>query len=320
MITRHSVSNVLRNENLESAKNYFLHSEQQLQAAKDLANGIFKQIEIPLDKCRIYDVGCGTGDLLRHLQIQGCKFSLWGSDLSSKRIKTAREINSESKLKDKIHYKSVDAQHACQFVNTYDIVFCTSMLHQVPMEDHPAVYKQLFSSCRAGGYLGVVTYGRSENGLTPVSAAIENFMKQNAQKFSMKDYSNPRAGLTRKEYNKGLSESGFSLLSSEEKVIYINSDPTQLAPYLKGFLPYYQHLCFVKKDFKLANQYIDQLSKYLRDIFPQGLPIMHFEIIARKPMNQLDHAVAFFTRSQTREQKLEPDAMPNNRFGINNHA
>jgi trans-aconitate methyltransferase len=303
MLDRSRLAEVAKKESAESASNYIHYSAQQQKAAESLSTTILSYFG-DRKNLRFYDVGCGTGGLLNQLRSEGYQGGFWGADYSKERIRLARQQNKAEASNGKIHYHKQDAQHACRFVNTYDILFATSMLHHIAAEEHPTVFKQFFRTLRAGGYLGIVTYGPN----MPLDKAIKEFIAEQGAHYALAGYQSPRVYLSHAQYKENLEKAGFIVKSEADKTYRVSSEVEPLSHWLKGWLPSYQYLCFEKADAALAERYLSALCSNLHARFPEGIPIPHMELIARKPVNDLDHAIAFGTRALARKRSFEEEA------------
>lgn len=294
------LADVARKESSSSASNYIQYSAQQQNASEELSKRVLAHFN-NREYIRVYDVGCGTGHLLKTLSSQGYKGTFWGSDYSRERIRLARKQNQPADLEGKIRYQTKDAQHACQMINTFDVLFATSMLHHVPEKDHAGVFSQFFNTLRAGGYLGIVTYGPN----MPLDSAIKAFILAQGNKYALEGFESPRVYLSTEQYCKNLENAGFVIVSDMDKTNLVSSEKEPLKCWLKGWLPSYQYLSIEKNEQDLAELYLTELCAHLHQQFPNGIPIPHIELVATKPYNELDHAVAFSTRAQNRKREFE---------------
>ena len=100
---------------------------------------------------KIIDIGCGNGDMLRHLadfaKKEDWKFELIGLDANEYTINHARKISQEYK---NISYKCEDVFSAEFAEQTYDIALCTLTLHHFKNEQIESILKVLRSNAKIG--------------------------------------------------------------------------------------------------------------------------------------------------------------------------
>lgn len=107
----------------------------------------------PVD--RMLNVGCGDGELDRHLLLLEAAEHLDAIDISPKRIENAQRVASEMGLT-RIHYYAQDAETTAFPAEPYDAVIMDSALHH--MEGLEGFLSKTASSLKADGFLFLNEY------------------------------------------------------------------------------------------------------------------------------------------------------------------
>ena len=93
---------------------------------------------------RILTVGCGDGDLERHLALLDAAVRIEGIDIAPRRVEIATRRAAEAGLGDRLHYRVADAEALELEEEAYDAIFFDSSLH------HLENLEQALESCSRG--------------------------------------------------------------------------------------------------------------------------------------------------------------------------
>ncbi|MBR9701214.1 class I SAM-dependent methyltransferase [Candidatus Woesearchaeota archaeon] len=146
----------------------FSGKNAQIQYKEDAESGLWRAEELLIGKyfkpkCRILDVGCGTGRTTIHLHKKG--YAVIGVDLVPAMIKSAKEIAKEKKLN--ITYKLGDATKLKFKKDTFDaVLFSFNGWTQIPgKENRLNALNQMCRVLKKGGVLIFTTHRRTIKGM-----------------------------------------------------------------------------------------------------------------------------------------------------------
>lgn len=127
---------------------------QFLAGAKMYRNIMCRDYIKPFDRCRILDLGCGTGEYVNHIRQYTKNFEYYGLDGEGVYIEYGKQL---FKDEPNIHfYHQLLTEETVKQFNNFDIVIATGVMHHL---DDPIVVAMLQSSKTAlkqGGRL--ITY------------------------------------------------------------------------------------------------------------------------------------------------------------------
>lgn len=103
----------------------------------------------------ILDIGCGDGELDRHLVALGAARQIFGLDLSPVRVESARRAARQAGL-EQLFYRVADVEQEQLTPDSYDAVFFNSSLHHIERLEH--VLETVRKSLTAGGLLFLNEY------------------------------------------------------------------------------------------------------------------------------------------------------------------
>jgi len=124
----------------------------------------------------ILDLGCGTGDLTKEIQLSGAR--VIGVDGSAEMISTAKLKYPE------ISFYQMDAREM-KFDSPFDAVFSNAVLHWIPEKDK--VIEHIYTALKDGGRL-VAEFGGKGNMQTLITALKTEFQKRGLYKNAGIDY------------------------------------------------------------------------------------------------------------------------------------
>jgi ubiquinone/menaquinone biosynthesis C-methylase UbiE len=109
---------------------------------------------LPAGGLSLLDYGCGAGDLMRVLALNGARASLAGCDVSPGMLAEARKrwppsLGNPPLLEQQEGARTPFADHQ------FDVVLISAVLHHVPVSDRGAVYAELGRVLKPGGRLYV---------------------------------------------------------------------------------------------------------------------------------------------------------------------
>jgi trans-aconitate 2-methyltransferase len=114
----------------------------------------------PLERMRVADLGCGTGELTAQMHEQlGAAFTL-GIDTSSSMLAKASGTNT-------LHFEQGDI---AAFEGTWDLIFSNAAIQWVP--DHPALFARLSGALAPGGQLAVQMPANYDHPSHTVAASV----------------------------------------------------------------------------------------------------------------------------------------------------
>lgn len=124
-----------------------------------------KLLEIP-DKCKILDLCCGTGDILKIIETQHPNADLYGLDFSEKMLEKAKRKNIKAWL---------TTADACQMPfeeNSFDIITMCFGLRNIP--DKQSVLKEIYRVLKNNGKILHLDFGEKNilNSLFNISVPI----------------------------------------------------------------------------------------------------------------------------------------------------
>lgn len=115
---------------------------------------------------RLLDYGCGTATLLRLMAAKGLKATLIGCDVAPGMLEAAARTWPAS-----IPLPDLHRQHGTHVPlpsESIDLIIVSSVLHHVPRQDRPVVYRELHRLLRPAGRLVVFEH----NPLNPVTRYV----------------------------------------------------------------------------------------------------------------------------------------------------
>jgi 2-polyprenyl-6-hydroxyphenyl methylase/3-demethylubiquinone-9 3-methyltransferase len=127
---------------------------------------------VPLQACRVLDVGCGGGLLSEAMAQRGAIVT--GLDMSEELLRVARQHASESGTDVEYVLRSAE-DHAALCPQSCDVVTCMEMLEHVP--DPAAVIAALARVVRPGGHVVVSTINRTPRAYALAVLAAEYVLR-----------------------------------------------------------------------------------------------------------------------------------------------
>jgi SAM-dependent methyltransferase len=104
---------------------------------------------------RVLDIGCGAGQLIFKLADAFPRCQFVGIDGDAHGIALAGASAAERGLTDRVQFHHLKGEMSA-FENTFDLALMFEVLHEIPLEDRPAVMQSAFRALRSGGHLFIL--------------------------------------------------------------------------------------------------------------------------------------------------------------------
>jgi len=102
---------------------------------------------------RILDVGCGFGLFASYLHLRKPERTIYGFDLSEKRIREAQRMSQRLSISDNLFFNCMDVRDFVNDDKNWDAIYCLDLLHHVPPGLRLSLLKKFFQMLSPGGIL-----------------------------------------------------------------------------------------------------------------------------------------------------------------------
>lgn len=128
--------------------NQYVASYEQKFMTFDLYNDTFDALlEITPTNCKLLELGCGPGNVIRYLLKKRNDLTITGIDLAPEMIKRAQEINPSAT------FHLMDIRNTKKLTNQYKIVIGAFCLPYLSYEDLPNFFQNLNSLTLKNGFI-----------------------------------------------------------------------------------------------------------------------------------------------------------------------
>jgi trans-aconitate 2-methyltransferase len=188
---------------------------------------------------KVVDLGCGTGELTRHLAEALPNSDVTGLDSSSQMLEKARSLSNSS-----LHFEQGDQ---ALLTGEWDLIFSNAALHW--SENHPELIPRLYERLRPGGQIAVQVpsnHNHISHQVYRETASEEPF------KSILHGFQRYAPVLSIDEYARLLFLSGAEEIVVYEKVYaHILEDSDAVVEWISGtaLVPYFERLGDHKEDF-----------------------------------------------------------------------
>lgn len=201
---------------------YSKHSALQKKLAKQVLRGL------SIEEKRVLDVGCGDGEITEWIKQKGASQSI-GVDLSTSMIEFAKRIHLNCVFYS--HDITVPLQE-----EVFDVVTSFNCLHWV--DDLSSALTNIYDALKVGGDFRGVIYPRCND----IWLASEVLSESSLYAEYFKDFRNPYQFYTVDNFEKRLSEAGFTeCVVSQESCTQRFSCESSFIEYIRGWMPHFQN-------------------------------------------------------------------------------